>query len=208
MLHADDDDALEATAAALRAGGVVVLPTDTVYGLAALPGDDGAVRRIYAAKERPAGLQLPVLGASLHQVLQLGIELTEDARALADRWWPGPLTMVFGFSADSARPRWLEGRIEVAVRIPRHPFLLALLREVGVLVVTSANPHGAPTPPSAAAVAAALEPRVDLVVDGGTLEGDASTLVNVRAPDAVVEREGVLDARTITDTLFAARGAP
>ncbi|MGP0029221.1 MAG: L-threonylcarbamoyladenylate synthase [Acidimicrobiales bacterium] len=208
MLHVDDDDALDTTAAALRAGQVVVIPTDTVYGLAALPGDADAVRRIYAAKDRPEGLPLPVLGASLPHLLGLGIEMTDEARALADRWWPGPLTMVFGFAADAGPPPWLDGRDEVAVRIPRHPFTLALLERVGVLAVTSANRHGAPTPTSADGVRAALGAHVDLVVDGGPLRGEASTLVNVRARRAVVEREGALSARAIADTLVAAGGAP
>ena len=106
-LHQDDDDALDATAAALRAGGVVVIPTDTVYGLAALPSHDVAVRAIYLAKGRPEGMHLPVLVASMAQARRLGLELTGAAEALADRWWPGPLTMVFGFSPRADRPSWL-----------------------------------------------------------------------------------------------------
>jgi L-threonylcarbamoyladenylate synthase len=207
-LHQDDDDALDATAAALRAGGVVVIPTDTVYGLAALPSHEVAVRAIYLAKGRPEGMHLPVLVASMAQARRLGLELTGAAEALADRWWPGPLTMVFGLSPRSDPPSWLAGRDEVAVRVPRHPFLLALLESVGALVVTSANPHGATTPATACEVADLLGQRVDLVIDGGALDGDASTLVNVRHGHYGIEREGALPAAAIEATLAEATRAP
>ena len=94
---------------------------------------------------------------------------TPGAEALARRWWPGPLTLAFGFAAELERPAWLDGRVEVAVRIPDHDFLRELLERTGVLAVTSANPHGAPTPRTAQDVAASLGPTVDLAVDGGEL---------------------------------------
>jgi L-threonylcarbamoyladenylate synthase len=169
-----------------------VVPTDTVYGLAARPDDAGAVQAIYRAKERPTGLHLPVLAASLDQVAQLGVELSGSALALADRWWPGPLTMAFGFAPGGIRPAWLDGRDEVAVRIPKHPFLLELLGITGVLLVTSANRHGAATPTSAAEAAEAVSPYVRTAVDGGVLTDVPSTLVNVRAEPVVVERAGAI----------------
>ncbi len=208
MLHVDDDDALEATAAALRSGQVVVLPTDTVYGLAARPDDVEAVGQIFRAKGRPDGMHLPVLAASPAQVRALGVEETAASRALGDRWWPGPLTLVFGFDPEAGRPSWLVGRCEVAVRIPQHAFLLALLQRTGVLLVTSANPHGSPTPPSASEVAEVLGSGVGPVVDGGLLGGAVSTLVNVGHGEAVVEREGAIPARSVRDTVAAAREAP
>jgi L-threonylcarbamoyladenylate synthase len=211
MLDQHDVDALDATAAALRAGGVVVLPTDTVYGLAALPHHAEAVQAIYRAKGRPEGMHLPVLGASVDQVRQLGVDLTGEAESLAQRWWPGPLTMVFGFDPRSRRPGWLDGRDEVAVRIPQHAFLLALLENTGVLLVTSANPHGSPTPASASAVTDALDALGapgSLVIDGGLLEGEPSTLVNLRAGRATIEREGALSRQEIADTLGATGAAP
>ncbi len=200
-LHETDADALEAAAAALRAGEVVVVPTDTVYGIAALPGLEGAAERIYAAKDRPGDLPLPVLAASLDQVHELGVEFTPAARTLAARWWPGPLTLAFGFAAASTRPTWLAGRDEVAVRIPLNDFLLALLRATGPLLVTSANRHGAPTPPSAEEAGRQLAPHVDLAIDAGTLDSTPSTLVNVRSPVAEVEREGALPRREVAAAL-------
>jgi L-threonylcarbamoyladenylate synthase len=200
-LHVDDDDALAAAAHALRAGEVVVVPTDTVYGLAALPGRAEAVQRVYLAKNRPAHLPLPVLAASPEQVRQLGVEFPEAATVLSERWWPGPLTIAFGLSTTSSPPQWLSGREEVAVRIPAQEFLLALMREVGVLLVTSANRHGEPTPPSAGEAGAHVAPHVDLVIDAGTLSAVPSTLVNVRGPIAVVEREGWITKEAIAAAL-------
>jgi L-threonylcarbamoyladenylate synthase len=200
-LHADDDDALGAAANALRAGEVVLVPTDTVYGLAAMPDRAEAVQRIYLAKNRPTHLPLPVLAASLEQVRQLGVEFPDAATILSAQWWPGPLTMAFGLPTSSTRPQWLIGREEVAVRIPAHDFLLALMREVGVLMVTSANRHGEPTSPSAGEAGAQVAPHVDLVIDAGTLTAVPSTLVNVRSPVAVVEREGSITKEAIADAL-------
>ena len=147
-LRVDDEDALGAASKALRAGEVVLVPTDTVYGLAAMPDRPEAVQRIYLAKNRPTDQPLPVLAASLGQVRRLGVEFPDTATVLSARWWPGPLTMAFGFSPSSPRPVWLTGREEVAVRIPADAFLLALMRDTGVLMVTSANRHGEPTSPS------------------------------------------------------------
>jgi len=177
------------------------VPTDTVYGLAAMPNSTDAVHRIYVAKDRPAHLPLPVLAASLEQVRQLGVEFSEAATVLSARWWPGPLTMAFGLPAGSTRPKWLIGREEVAVRIPAHDFLLALMEDTGVLMVTSANRHGEPTSPSAAEAGAQVVPHVDLVIDAGTLTVVPSTLVNVRGAAAVVEREGAITAQDIAKAL-------
>jgi len=200
-LHQADAGALEAAVAALRDGEVVVVPTDTVYGIAALPDVDGAAHRIYLAKDRPGHLHLPVLAASLDQVRALGVELTAAATTLAARWWPGPLTLALGFSAAQARPRWLAERDEVAVRIPQNDFLLGLLRVTGPLLVTSANRHGAPTPLSAEVAGRQLAPHVHLAIDAGTLDSSPSTLVNVRSPVAEVEREGAIPRSAVTAAL-------
>ena len=203
LVHTDEDGA-RAAAEALRNGGVVVVPTDTVYGLAARPEDGAAVQAVYRAKGRPEGMHLPVLAASLEQVRALGVHVTAAAEALAARWWPGPLTLAFGFADAAQRPDWLTGRDEVAVRIPDHDFLRDLLGVTGVLLVTSANPHGAPTARVAADVAASLGETVDLIVDGGELTEVPSTLVNVRGDAAVVEREGVI-ARSEIEAALSGR---
>jgi L-threonylcarbamoyladenylate synthase len=146
-------------------------------------------------------MHLPVLAASVDQVRALGVAFTSAAEVLARRWWPGPLTLAFGFEEGLDRPSWLEGRAEVAVRIPAHDFLRALLQQTGVLVVTSANPHGAPTPRTADDVAGALGSAVELVVDGGELQDIPSTLVNVAEGAPSVEREGAIARRAIAEAL-------
>jgi L-threonylcarbamoyladenylate synthase len=200
-LRVDDEDALGAASKALRAGEVVLVPTDTVYGLAAMPDRAEAVQRIYLAKDRPTHMPLPVLAASLGQVRQLGVEFPEAATVLSARWWPGPLTMAFELSSSSPRPQWLTGREEVAVRIPAHAFLLALMRDTGVLLVTSANRHGEPTSPSAGEAGSQVAAYVDLVIDAGALTAVPSTLVNVRGPTAVVEREAAISREAIAAAL-------
>lgn len=148
-------------------------------------------------------MHLPVLAASLEQIGALGVDLTDAAGALAARWWPGPLTLAFGFAAGQPRPDWLTGRDEVAVRIPDHAFLRGLLRATGVLLVTSANRHGAPTARTAADVAASLADAVDLIVDGGELTEVPSTLVNVHGGQVTVEREGVISRAEIDRAVAA-----
>jgi L-threonylcarbamoyladenylate synthase len=196
-----DAEGADVAAAVLRAGGVVVVPTDTVYGLAARPTDADAVGTVYRIKGRPEGMPLPVLAASEEQVRALGVAYRHGARDLAARWWPGPLTLAFAFDPEAPRPPWLEGRDEVAVRVPDHDFLRSLLAETGVLVVTSANRHGAPTPRAPGDVVSALGGDVGLVVDGGVLDEVPSTLVNVAGPEPVVEREGAIERRAIAAAL-------
>ncbi len=200
---AADDAGARAAAETLRRGGVVVVPTDTVYGLAARPDQGGAVRAVYRIKGRPDGMPLPVLAASLEQVRALGVEVTEAARVLAERWWPGPLTLAFGFDPGSGRPDWLAGRDEVAVRIPDHDFVRGVLVTTGVLLVTSANPHGAPTARAARDVSESLRHEVDLIVDGGELTEVPSTLVKVCGSDVTIEREGAIPRDAIEEALAA-----
>ena len=200
-----DDSAERIAAEVLGAGGVAVVPTDTVYGLAARPDDADAVRAIYRVKGRPEGMHLPVLAASVGQVRALGVTFSPEADALVRRWWPGPLTLAFGFETGRARPAWLDGRVEVAVRVPDHDFLRALLGRTGPLVVTSANPHGAPTPRTALDVTTGLGPTVDLVVDGGPLQDVPSTLVNLHAAHPLVEREGAIPREAIAAALAEVR---
>jgi L-threonylcarbamoyladenylate synthase len=202
-LRADDHATLRAATEVLDGGGLVAVPTDTVYGLAARPSKPDAVQAVYRAKGRPEGMHLPVLAGDLDQVRALGVALTPDAHTLATRWWPGPLTLAFAFDPQGRRPEWLAGRDEVAVRIPAHTFLRALLALTGVLVVTSANQHGMPTPRTAADVAADLGRSVELVVDGGSLTEVPSTLVNVAGSRVAVERAGAIPAADIATALSA-----
>jgi L-threonylcarbamoyladenylate synthase len=186
----DDTEVVERIAAALAAGGAVVLPTDTVYGLAALPRDHAATDRLFELKGRPDRMPLAVLCAEVGQVLEL---VDPSATALvteaARRWWPGPLTLVL--------PRRIgvhlylgEPTTTIGVRIPDHDVVRAVAATVGPVAATSANRHGEPTPSTARAAAAALGRGVALVVDGGTLEATASTVVDATTRPWSVLREG------------------
>jgi L-threonylcarbamoyladenylate synthase len=173
-------------------GGVVLLPTDTVYGLAVSPKFDEAIDRLFALKRRPRNVNLPIMVASDEELEPLGFEVSESARRLLrSPLIPGSLTLAMGFSSEY-RPDWLAGREEAAVRIPNDGRLLSVLRKTGPLLVTSANAHSAETPDNVADILAQLDGAPDLWVDGGTLRTTASTLVNCRVDPPRIERLGVV----------------
>jgi L-threonylcarbamoyladenylate synthase len=176
----------------LENGGVVLLPTDTVYGLAVSPNFDESIDRLFALKRRPRNVNLPIMVASDAELEPLGFEVNESARRLLrSPLIPGSLTLAMGFSSDY-RPAWLEGREEAAVRIPNDERLLSVLRKTGPLLVTSANAHSADTPDNIADILAQLDGAPDLSIDGGTLRTTASTLVNCRIDPPAIERIGVV----------------
>jgi L-threonylcarbamoyladenylate synthase len=185
----------------LRGGGVVLLPTDTVYGLAALPTEADAVSRIFALKGRPASQNLPVLIASPADIARLGGVVTEAAARLLDsRFVPGALTIAVGIDRATA-PEWLASRDEAAFRMPADDWLLAVIRATGPVLATSANTHGVPPKESVAEILADLAGEPDLVVDGGVRATVASTLVNCRLEPPVVERVGAVPAADIEEVL-------
>ena len=120
-------------------GGVVLIPADTVYGLAVFPHFDKSIDRLFALKRRPRNVNLPIMVSSDAELEPLGFRISDSARRLLrSPLIPGSLTLVMGFSSDY-RPEWLTGRDEAAVRIPNDNRLLAVLRKTGPLLVTSAN---------------------------------------------------------------------
>lgn len=184
------DEEVERATAALRDGQAVVVPTDTVYGVAALPTVPGAVDRLYALKGRPADMPIAVLVADLEQVWALA-DRSDRAVRLADAFWPGPLTLVLTRRPGLDLP--LGGSAAtIGVRWPDHVLIARLARAVGPLATTSANRTGEPTPATAAEAAASLVGDVAVVLDGGPCAGTASTVVDVTGPDLRVLREGEL----------------
>ena len=176
----------------LQTGGVVLLPTDTVYGLAVSPNFDQSIDKLFALKRRPRNVNLPIMVASDAELEALGFEVSESARRLLrSPLIPGSLTLAMGFSSDF-RPSWLAGRDEAAVRIPNDERLLSVLRKAGPLLVTSANAHSADTPDNVADILAQLDGAPDLSIDGGKLRTTASTLVNCRVDPPAIERIGVV----------------
>jgi tRNA threonylcarbamoyl adenosine modification protein (Sua5/YciO/YrdC/YwlC family) len=203
IVPATAPDAVAQAAAALTAGGAVALPTDTVYGLAVLPGVDGAVARLFALKGRAADVPVAVLCADADQALALADPATvgDDVRRLAAGLWPGPLTLVLRRRPGLGWPLG-EPATTVGVRCPAEPLVRALAAEVGPLATTSANRHGEPTAPDAPGVAEVFGAGVALVIDGGPREGVASSVVDATGPEWRMLRAGPL---TLDDLTAAAQ---
>jgi L-threonylcarbamoyladenylate synthase len=175
----------------LLGGGVVLLPTDTVYGLAVATSVPGSVERLFALKGRGRDVAIAVLVADAAQAWSIAARpVPAAAVSLAAQWWPGALTIVV--SRDQAWAVDLGGEPStVGIRCPDHVLVRALCRAAGPLATTSANRHGQPTPSTAGAAADALGP-VDLVIDGGLLPGIASTVVDCTVVPVRVLREGAV----------------
>lgn len=185
--------------AALRAGEVVVLPTETVYGLAALPGVPGATGKIFALKGRGPDVPLAVLCADADQALALADQPSDAVQRVAKELWPGPLTLVLrrrlGLGYELGEPS-----TTIGLRCPDHDLVRGLAAQVGPIAATSANRHGEPTPDTAADVAAVFGTGVAAVVDGGPCDGQPSTVVDATADDPadwVVLRQGAIEIETL-----------
>lgn len=185
----DDGDVAPAApvvAEVVAGAGVVLLPTETYYGLAADPLDPRAVTRVFVAKGRPAAMSLPVLCSDWGQVESL-VEVPETYRVRLSRIWPGALSVVLR----CRRPVAAATAGTLAVRIPGHPMLRALLYRVGPLTGTSANRHGDPACADPDAALESLVEPPELVLDGGRTPGGVpSTLVDLTAEEPRVLRPG------------------
>ncbi len=202
VLPADDAGVTEA-ARLLLAGHPVAIPTETVYGLAARADDPAAVAAIYAAKGRPDFNPLIVHVTDLAAAARLA-EVDARAQVLADAFWPGALTMVLPRRADAAlAPAVTAGLPTVAIRVPAHPAMRAVLAASGVpLAAPSANRSGGVSPTCAAHVARSLKDRIELVLDGGqTPQGLESTIVALRADGWQVLRPGPITAGALAEVL-------
>lgn len=180
---------MQQLAGAIKKGPVVV-QTETVYGIACLPREED-VRRIFQVKKRPVSRNLPVIVDSLASARGLGVEVPEVAECLAVAFWPGALTLAFGFPPKQAAPEWLEGRVEVAVRVPAVDELRGLATLVGPYLMTSANLHGRVAATSHDEVRQ-MFPEFEIFDWGVTTAGASSTLVNVRLRPPVIERRGAI----------------
>jgi L-threonylcarbamoyladenylate synthase len=184
---------LEQAAGVLRTGGVVGFPTETFYGLGAAAFDPGAVARIFELKGRPPEKPILVLVDSLAMVETLAADIPAAARALMDRHWPGPLTLVL-----RARPglpgELTAGTGTVGVRLSAHPLARGLVRALGQPVTApSANPSALPPPTTAAAVLEHFAGAIEMVVDGGpTRGGEPSTVLDVTVDPPRLLRPGAL----------------
>jgi L-threonylcarbamoyladenylate synthase len=184
--------AVEAAALAVRRGELVVLPTDTVYGVGADAFDPSAVRALLKAKGRGRDMPPPVLISAATTADALAIGLPSYARALIEKFWPGPLTIV---ARQQTSLQWDLGdtRGTVAIRMPDHPVTLAILERTGPLAVSSANTTGSPAATNADQAEEMLGESVEVFVDAGpSLSKDASTIVDVTGSQGRILRRGAL----------------
>ena len=196
-IHGDeaalDHPAIIECAAILKRGGLVAVPTETVYGLAANALDPDAVSRIFRAKDRPSWDPLIVHVAGFEMVDRVALGFPEKARQLAERFWPGPLTMLLNRAPDLP-PSVTAGRGTVAVRMPIHPVARSLISTAGLpLAAPSANRFGHTSPTTAEHVLLDLDGRIDAVLDAGpTKIGIESTVLDpLRTPPLVLRPGGI-----------------
>jgi L-threonylcarbamoyladenylate synthase len=188
----------------LEAGGVVAIPTDTVYGIAVSLGTPGGIERLFAAKARPPDKAIALLLADAGQAAEIG-DLTPAASALAAAFWPGGLTLVVPRRVDRPLPAALTGGPlapgaipTVGLRVPDHDAPRALARALGPLPTTSANRSGEPELRTAAEIEDVLGDAIELILDGGPASGGpASTVVDCSGAESVILREGAIPAADI-----------
>lgn len=185
-------EALDRAAAELIAGWPVIVPTDTVYGIAALPGSVRASTALFEMKGRPDDLPIAILVSDIDQARALSQGFSEDCQEMVRRGWPGPLTVVV--HRHPAVSLEIGARDStVGLRCPDHSFLRDLARLVGPLATTSANRHGEPTPADVKDVVR-LFPGVRVAIDGGECGSAPSTVVDCTRPQPTIIRQGAFRA--------------
>jgi L-threonylcarbamoyladenylate synthase len=184
----------------LKNGGLVAFPTDTVYGLAALPSSEEYVEGLFAAKGRNNSRAIAILIGNYSDLKKVVDHLDEIPERLAHRFWPGPLTIIVPKLA--GLPETLSQDGTIGVRMPDHPVALALLRQIGPLAVSSANISGKENANSAEEVYRQLNGRVHLILDGGHSAGGVpSTVVRCTSAEMKILREGPISLEEITAAL-------
>jgi len=201
-------DGLVAAAGAVRSSRLVVLPTDTVYGIGADAFDSGAVQSLLRAKNRGPDMPVGVLVGSWSTVDGLVLGVPPQARALIEAFWPGDLSLVLPHAPSL---NWDLGttRGTVMLRMPLHPVALELLRDVGPLAVSSANLSGRPAPATVEQAREQLGSSVAVYLDGGpTGEAVPSTIVDLTGDEPVMLREGAVSSDAVTEVLGVPVHAP
>lgn len=194
------EDAVASCALVVNNGGVVVYPTDTIYGIGCDPYNDLAVKRIFTIKGRSEKKPLPILTHSMQDAERI-VSLGRIGRMLGERYWPGALTIVAPIIDHRISPKVMAGSSSLAVRIPAHYCVLLLLSHCRYLVGTSANLSGDRALKSAQEVLNSGLEGYDALLDGGTVEkGIESTIVSVEGKPKIL-REGAIRSREISDLI-------
>ncbi len=202
ILSCNAPDAIERALAVFKAGGLVAFPTDTVYGVAAPAFSTPGIERLYEAKGRENTKAISVLIGGPDQLDLITPDLGRAARRLADRFWPGGLTLVV--SRRPELPTNLSPLPTIGVRMPDLAFTIALLQRCGPLATTSANLSGRADPQTAQDVLAQLDGRIELVLDGGSTPGGIpSTVVDCTLAEPAILRKGAIATEAIMAVLNA-----
>lgn len=197
--EAPEDRVMVLAAEVLQAGGVIVYPTETLYGLGANAWNPAAVRKVQGLKRRPDNKPILVIVANEDAVRGLAVDISDGARSLMRAFWPGPLTLVFT-AAPGISPELTQGTGTIGIRIPSSPLCRALTSLCGYPVTsTSANVSGGPAPQSIRGIESALGPGVDFYLDGGTLPPSLpSTVVDVSGDRPRLIRAGAVPTDRIS----------
>jgi L-threonylcarbamoyladenylate synthase len=189
---------IKEAAAILRSGGLVAFPTETVYGLGADADNEAAVRKIFAAKGRPADHPVIVHLAGMMEIVEWSGQIPKEAWRLAETYWPGPLTLILP-RLPRAKNVVTGGLDTVGLRVPSHPVAQSLLREFGgAIAAPSANRFGHVSPTQAEHVRQDFAGRVDLILDGGDCEvGLESTIVDLSGDEPVILRPGAITQQQV-----------
>ena len=181
----------------LKSGGIIAIPTDTVYGLGADPFNADAVQKLYTIKGRPDGKPIPLVLSSVADVHRVARNLPDFFFHLTDRFWPGGLTIIV--EAKELLPVLTAGGNTVGVRIPDNPLLLQILQAFGgPAAITSANLSGEPPATSPQEIGDTLASRIDLIVDGGKTPGPIpSTVYDISVSPPIIRRHGVISEETL-----------
>ena len=173
----------------LKRGKVIIYPTDTVYGLGVNAFDSEAVYKIFRIKKRPLHQALPIAVSGLKMAQSL-VNITEKAKILMETFWPGALTIIL--EKTSPIPEIVTGgKIGIGIRAPNHPVALTVVEMLNVpIIATSANIHGEISPVNVEEVSDQLGKSVDLIIDGGTVSGTPSTIINMLEEPPMIIRKG------------------
>ncbi|CAN5348022.1 hypothetical protein BH09CHL1_BH09CHL1_09530 [soil metagenome] len=198
ILGASSPRVIEWAAEAIVNGGVIAIPTDTVYGLAASHTSAEALDRIFAIKGRPVDRTLPILVSSIDALARVSDHFDERVARLLDELWPGPLTVALP-ARRGLLPHLVAPDGTIGARMPNHPLALEIIEKAGgAIACTSANRSGEPPATSAIEVAASVGGDVDLTIDGGLAPGGVpSTVITISGENLTVVREGAISAELL-----------